>query len=158
MSEMNKTVVDIQPKEQIMSAEQNKTNFKRLYDEVFNQGNLDVANELIGSNVVEHQQQPGVDPAAAGPELVKQIARFYRSAFPDLQIVVNDLIAEGDRVAARVSIIGTHQGEMMSIPPTGRRVEVSSIDIIRFEDGKAAEHWGETDIITMMKQLGVVPA
>jgi steroid delta-isomerase-like uncharacterized protein len=138
--------------------DQNKTNFKRLYEEVFNQGNLDVADELVGPNVVEHQQQPGVDPDAAGSELVKQIARFFRSAFPDLNIVMEDLIAEGDRVAARVTIIGTHQGELMGIPPTGKRVEVSSIDIIRFEDGKAAEHWGETDIMSMMQQLGVVPA
>lgn len=137
--------------------EQNKTNFKRLYDEVFNQGNFDVADELIGPNVVEHQQQPGVAPDAAGPELVKQIARFFRSSFPDLHIAVDDLIAEGDRVAARLTIAGTHQGEMLGIPPTGKRVEVSSIDIIRFEDGKAAEHWGETDILSMMQQLGVVP-
>lgn len=138
--------------------EQNKNNFKRLYEEVFNQGKLDVAEELIGPNVVEHQKQPGVDPNAAGPELVKQIARFFRSAFPDLHIAVDDLISEGDRVAARVTISGTHQGELMGIPPTGKRVEVSSIDIIRFENGKAAEHWGETDIMSMMQQLGVVPA
>jgi steroid delta-isomerase-like uncharacterized protein len=138
--------------------EQNKTNFKRLYEEVFNQGDLDVADELIGANVVEHQQQPGVTPDAAGPELVKQIARFFRSAFPDLHIAVNDLIAEGDRVAARVTISGTHQGEIMGIAPTGKRVEIRSIDIIRFEDGRAAEHWGETDIMSMMQQLGVVPA
>jgi steroid delta-isomerase-like uncharacterized protein len=137
--------------------DQNKTSFKRLYEEVFNQGNLDVADELIGPNVVEHQQQPGVSPDAAGPELVRQIARFFRSAFPDLHIAVDDLIAEGDRVAARVTISGTHQGEMLGIPPTGKHVEVSSIDIIRFQDGKAAEHWGETDIMSMMQQLGVVP-
>lgn len=139
-------------------ADQNKTNFKRLYEEVFNQGNFDVADELIGANVVEHQLQPGVAPDAAGPELVKQIARFYRSAFPDIQIVVDDLIAEGDRVAARVTISGTHQGDLMGIPPTGKRVQVRSMDIIRFEDGKAAEHWGETDIMGMMQQLGVAPA
>lgn len=138
--------------------DQNKTSFKRLYEEVFNQGNFDVADELIGANVLEHQLQPGVAPDAAGPELVKQIARFYRSAFPDLQIAIEDLIAEEDRVAARVTISGTHQGEMMGIPPTGKRVQVSSIDIIRFEDGKAAEHWGETDVMAMMQQLGVVPA
>lgn len=139
-------------------SERNKLNFKRLYEEVFNQGNLDLADELIGPNVVEHQQQPGVAPDAAGPELVKQIARFFRSAFPDLEITVNDLIAENDQVAARVTIAGTHQGELMGIPPTGKRVQVSSIDIVRFEDGKAAEHWGETDIMGMMQQLGVVPA
>lgn len=139
-------------------SELNKLNFKRLYEEVFNQGNLDLADELIGPNVVEHQQQPGVTPDAAGPELVKQIARFFRSAFPDLEITVNDLIAEDDRVAARVTIAGTHKGELMGIPPTGKRVQVSSMDIIRFEDGKAAEHWGETDIMGMMQQLGVVPA
>ena len=138
--------------------EQNKANFKRLYEEVFNQGNLDIADELIGANVVEHQQQPGVTPGAAGPELVKQIARFFRFAFPDLHIAVDDLVAEGERVAARVTISGTHQGEMMGIAPTGKRVEIRSIDIIRFEDGKAAEHWGETDIMSMMQQLGVVPA
>ena len=141
-----------------MSTEQNKTNFKRLYDEVFNQGNLEVAEELIAPNVIEHQRQPGITPDAAGPELVKQIARFFRSAFPDLYISVNDLVAEGDRVVARVTISGTHQGEMMGIPPTGKRVEIGSIDIIRFEAGKAVEHWGETDVMAMMQQLGVVPA
>ncbi|HKY53624.1 MAG TPA: ester cyclase [Anaerolineales bacterium] len=141
-----------------MSTEQNKTNFKRLYDEVFNQGNLDVADELIGENVIEHQQQPGVSPEAAGPELVKQIAQFFRSAFPDLHIAIDDLIAEEDRVVARVTITGTHQGEMMGIPPTGKHVEFGSIDIIRFEDGKATEHWGETDTMKMMQQLGVIPA
>lgn len=94
---------------------QNKINFKRPYEEVFNQGNLDIAEELIGTKVVEHQQQPGVTPDAAGPELVKQIAWFYRSAFPDL------------RIAARFPISGTHQGELMGIPPTGKRVEVRSI-------------------------------
>jgi steroid delta-isomerase-like uncharacterized protein len=141
-----------------MSTEQNKTNFKRLYNEVFNQGKLEVADDLVGPNVVEHQQQPGVSPGATGPELVKQIAQFYRSAFPDLHIAVDDLIAEGDQVVARLTISGTHQGELIGIPPTGKRVQVSSTDIIRFENGKAAEHWGITDLMGMMQQLGVIPA
>lgn len=137
-------------------SEQNKTNFKRLYEDVFNQGNLAAADELIAPNVIEHQLQPGVDPNASGPELVKQIAKFYRSAFPDLHIKVDDLLAEGDRVAVRVTITGTHQGELMGIPPTGKRVGFGSIDIVRFEEGKFVEHWGETDTMTMMQQLGVV--
>lgn len=141
-----------------MSTEQNKADFKRLYDEVFNQGNLDVVDELIAPNVVEHQPQPGVDPNAQGPELVKQIATFYRSAFPDLHITVEDMVAEGDRVVGRVTITGTHQGDLMGIPPTGKRVQVGSIDIIRYEGGKVVEHWGETDAMGLMQQLGVVPA
>ena len=141
-----------------MSSERNKANFRRLYDEVFNQGDLAAADELIAARVVEHQPQPGVDPDANGPELVKQIATFYRTAFPDLHITVDDLVAEGDRVAGRVTITGTHHGALLDIPPTGKRIEIVSIDIIRYEGGKAVEHWGQTDTVSMMQQLGVMPA
>ncbi len=141
-----------------MSIEQNKANFRRLYGEVFNKGILEAADELVSPNVVEHQPQPGVDPNVAGPELVKQIAIFYRSAFPDLHINIDDLIAEGDKVVARITLTGTHQAELMGIPPTNKHIEVSSIDVIRFDGGKVVEHWGETDTLGMMQQLGVVPS
>lgn len=141
-----------------MSKEQNIANFKRLYAEVFNQGNLDVADELIAPDVVEHQPQPGVDLNAEGPELVRRIATSYRTAFPDLYIAVEDLVAEGDRVVGRITINGTHQGDLMGIPTTSKQVKVDSIDIIRYDDsGKAVEHWGETDSMGLMRQLGIVP-
>ena len=140
-----------------MSTEQNKASFRRLYDEVFNRGNLDVADELIAPTVIEHQPQPGVAPDARGAELVKQIATFYRSVFPDLQIEIEDVVAEGDRVAGRLRIKGTQQGELLGIPATGNAVNVGSMDIMHYQDGKVVEHWGVTDIMAMMQQLGVMP-
>ena len=78
------------------------------------------------------------------------------SAFPDLQMNVEDMIAEGDKVVARVRMSGTHQGEFMGIDPTGNRVEISGIDILRVADGKIVEHWGNFDDLGMMQQLGVI--
>ena len=141
-----------------MDSELNKMNFKRLYEDIFNQGHLDAADELIALDIIEHQAQPGVDPAAQGRELVKQIARFYHAAFPDLNISIENMIADGDRVAGRVTITGTHRGELMGIPPTGKHVQFGSIDIIRYENGLAVEHWGETDGMGLMQQLGAVPS
>ena len=79
-------------------------------------------------------------------------------AFPDLHVSVEDVIAEGDRIAARNSVTGTHQGEYMGIPPTGRRVTYNEMFIVRFVDGRIAETWGVVDVFSQMKQLGAIPA
>lgn len=90
-------------------------------------------------------------------EGVRQFTIALRTAFPDVLCTVNDIVAEGDKVAARFPLWGTHRGEFMGVPATGRRIEMSGIDIVRFEAGKAAEHWGEFDQVGMFQQLGVVP-
>jgi steroid delta-isomerase-like uncharacterized protein len=84
-------------------------------------------------------------------------ARLHR-AFPDLHVTVEDLIAEGDKVVGRNSVTGTHQGEYMGLPPTGKSVTYNEIFIIRFVDGRIAETWGVVDVFSQMKQLGVIPA
>ena len=122
--------------------EQNKTLFKRFVEEVFNKKNVDVLDELMDFTVVEHKEE---------------ITAFL-GAFPDLHVTVEDLIAEGDKIVGRVTLTGTHQGELMGIPATGKKVSFSEILIIRISNGKAVEQWEVADTMSMMQQLGVIPS
>ena len=135
-------------------SDQNKATFRRLVDEVFNQGKLETADEL-GTGYIEHSPMPGQSPGVEG---FKEIVRMFRGAFPDLRMTIDDLIAEGDQVVARMTTTGTHKGPFMGMAPTGKRVKVSEIHILRFGNGKVLEHWGLADDLGMMQQLGAVPA
>jgi steroid delta-isomerase-like uncharacterized protein len=139
-----------------MSADENKDVLRRVYEEVINTGELDRSGEFIAADMVDHEQAPGAEDLQ-GTELFNQYFSMIRSAFPDFEGVVEDMVAEGDKVAARVTIRGTHRGEFMGIPSSGNRIEVTGIDIARFADGKMVEHWGNFDDLGMMQQLGVVP-
>lgn len=128
----------------------------RIYDEAVNQGNMDVFDELVSPDVVEHEELPGdFEPNREG---VKQYFQMMHTAFPDLHFQVKDIFAAGDKVVARITVHGTQQGEFMGMQGTGKKIEVKGIDIVRFENGKLVEHWGVTDALTMMQQLGVMPA
>lgn len=124
--------------------------------EAFNRGDLDAAGRLFTADYVDH------DPSRAGlptgPEGVKQAWSMMRAAFPDLHFTIEDMIAEGDKVVARFTMSGTHQGEFMGIAATGNRITITGIDIARFENGKGVEHWANQDDLGMMQQLGVIPA
>lgn len=133
----------------------NKGTVRRLYEEMVNAHNVDMVDELVLENVIENEEFPGLQPHREG---VKQFFSMMFEAFPDLKFDVKDLMGEGDRVAARAIMTGTHQGTFLDIPATGKRVEVKLIDIFRLEDGKVAEHWGQTDMLSMMQQLGAIPA
>jgi steroid delta-isomerase-like uncharacterized protein len=133
----------------------NKALMRRVYDEVINGGNVVLIDELVAANFVEHEEFPGL---AGGREGMKQFFVMMRTAFPDLRMAVDDLIAEGDKVVARTTMSGTHKGEFMGMDPSGKQFRVSAIDVIRFADGKAIEHWGLTDAAAMMEQLGAIPA
>ncbi len=137
-----------------MSTEQNKALVRRLV-EVSNQGNLDALDELLADNLVDHSLRSQGLPA--GAEGVKQFTRMLRSAFPDSEWIIDDMIAEGDKVVLRWTSRGTHQGEAFGIPATGRQVVVTGIEIYRVAGGKLAETWGEVDMLGLMQQLGVVP-
>ncbi len=137
-----------------MSAE-NKALMRRFYDEVNNGGAVALIDELFAADFVEHEEFPGL---ASGREGVKQFFTMIRTAFPDFRMDVDDLIAEGDKVVARSTMSGTHKGEFMGMAPSGKQFRVSAIDVVRFTDGKAVEHWGVTDAAGMMEQLGAVPA
>ena len=135
-------------------SEQNKVIVRRMYDEVVGQGKLDLIDELVDPDVVEHEEFPGIPP---GREGVKEFFSMFRSAFPDLQFAVEDMVAEGDKVAARITIRGTHKGPFLDIAPTGKQITVDAIDIFRFASGKIVDHWGVTDQMIMMQQLGAIP-
>ncbi len=137
-----------------MTAKENKAIARRADEELFDRGNLDVADELFALNFVYHDPASGED--WHGPESVKRYAAMLRAAFPDLHYSVEDQIAKGDKVVTRYTASGTHQSELMGIAPTGNRVEITGISITRIEDGKIEEIWENYDTLGMMQQLGVV--
>lgn len=112
--------------------------------------------ELVADDFVEHEGGPGLPPTKEG---TLEFFRILLAAFPDMRMHVEDLIASGDKTVARVKVTATHQGEFMGVPPTEARVEMQLIDIMRFDDaGLVCEHWGVADMLSLMQQLGVVPA
>jgi predicted ester cyclase len=136
--------------------EENKAQFRRMYEEGFNKGILHVADELIDPECINHEVPPGVNNR--GPESLRMVITMLRSAFPDLRFAIEELIAEGDIVAGRLTMNGTHQGSLMGMPPTGRAVRQNHMHFVRLRDGKAIEHWGVRDDVGMMRQLGTFPA
>jgi len=137
-----------------MSREQNKALLSRMIEEVFNRGKISLVDDFLAPDFVEQEElPPGIPP---GPEGVKQLSSLFRSAFPDLKVKIDDTIADGDKVVVRCTWSGTHKGEFMGIPPTGKSVSFGVIDIVRFAGGKIVEHWGQMDAMRMMQQLGAV--
>jgi steroid delta-isomerase-like uncharacterized protein len=139
-----------------MSIEQNKALFRRFVEEVFNQGDVSLIDELLTPNFVEREVLPPGTPS--GREGVKQLTLMFRTAFPDFNVVIDDMIAEGDKIVARTTWNGTQKGEFMGIPPSGKRVSFDVIDIMRVSGGKVVEHWGVMDSMALMQQLAVIPA
>jgi predicted ester cyclase len=128
---------------------------ERFYREVIESGNLDLVDELATESYVDHEEGlPGQPP---GREGVKFFVNTMRSAFPDIKVkeIVPSLSA-GNLEACHVVLTGTHRGELAGIPPTGKHVEFDCTDIIRVEDGKVAEHWGTTDNMSIMRQIGAM--
>jgi steroid delta-isomerase-like uncharacterized protein len=138
-----------------MSAEESKATMRRYLD-VFEQGNnLDILDELLAPDYINHT--PATPDLPTGPEGVKGVVTMFRSAMPDLRVIVQEMIAEGDKVATRYTLEGTHRGELFGVPPTGQRLSIKSISVERVSEGKIREHWRVTDSLDMMQQLGVVP-
>jgi predicted ester cyclase len=109
----------------------------------------------MADDFVEHEEMPGLAPTKEG---VLDMFRMYRAAFPDLHMHAEEILASGDKTVTRVRTTGTHQGELMGMPPTGKSVDVKMIDIMQFNDaGMVREHWGVMDMFSMMQQLGAIP-
>ena len=138
------------------SAEDNKRIVLRVFEELWNEGKLEVADELY------HPDYVGYDPVepdtgrARGPEDVKAFVAMVRSAVPDIHFTVEDLLAEGDKVIVRWSASGTHTGVLMGIPPTGRRGMVTGTIIFRVVEGKLVQSWMNWDTMGMLRQLGLI--
>jgi predicted ester cyclase len=137
-------------------SEENKAVSRRLLEQLFNEGNLDVAEELIAPDAIDHDPQNPF-PDEHGPEVMKKQVSLYRGAFPDLRLTIEEQIAEGDLVATRWSAVGTHEGELMGVQPTHKQATVTGIALDRIEGGKIVEAWGNWDTLGMMQQLGLVP-
>ena len=137
-----------------MSLEANKALMRRFYEEFWCRGNAEAVDELVTPDFVDHQLPRGWP---AGPEGLKRLVREWRTGFPDMHEDVEDLIAEGDRVAGRFVITGTHKGSFMGLAATGRSVRLTGIDIVRVRDGRIAEWWYSEDAMGLLRQLGRIP-
>ena len=135
--------------------DQRKDLVKTFYDEVMTGGNLDRIGDLCTEGVVDHEAPP---EWPTGIEGVRQTMQMFRTAFPDLTATVEEAIQEGDVVAARVRMTGTHEGEFQGIPASHNKIDIETIDMIRLEGEKCAEHWGVSDNLALMQQIGAVPA
>jgi steroid delta-isomerase-like uncharacterized protein len=137
-------------------SEQNKTLERRLIEEVWNRGNFAVVDELVASDYVGHSSTPADE--TRGREAYKQFYAGLRRAFPDLQVTIEDQVAEGDRVVTRWTARGTHRGEFRGIPPTGKQGAITGITIDRIANDKVVECWTNADDLGMLRLLGVIPA
>jgi steroid delta-isomerase-like uncharacterized protein len=138
-----------------VSTEENKRISWRLQEEVFGQGNLKLVDELLAADYISHA--PGDPELSRGPEDIKEVVRAYHSAFPDINFAVEKQVAEGDMVVTRWIARGTHRGEFMGVPPSGRRIEVSGMSMDRISGGKIVENWNNWEALEMMRQIGAIP-
>ena len=127
---------------------------RRFYDEMLGQGNVDDLGDLVTEDIVDHEPIPG---QSDGIEGVREFIEMMRSSFSDLKATIGPSVESGDLASAEVTITAKHTGEFMGVPASDKSVEVESIDIIRVEDGKCAEHWGVTDLLGLMQQIGAIP-
>lgn len=137
-----------------MSIEENK-NIVRRYQEIYNSNDLDALGEVLAEDLVSPKIMPGMP---SGLEGAKQVHRTTLIGMPDWHTRIDDLVAEGDKVAARITMTGTHTGDFWGMPATGRRVEFTGIYLVRISNARIVEHWGEEDGVALLQQLGFMPA
>jgi steroid delta-isomerase-like uncharacterized protein len=142
-----------------MSAEQNKAIVRRFIEELWNNRNLDVADEIFAADCITHQLRSGAELVAAprNPEVVKKHVTEWLVGFPDLRFTIEQMIAEADQVVARTVLQGTHIGTWLGIAPTGKQVNIRMITIHRIANGKIAEDWVLVESLGFFQQLGLIP-
>ena len=134
---------------------QNAELSRRIFEDVWNRKNLSAINDLIAADYIHHDPN---SPAANGVDGYKQFVNHYMSAFPDAHFTIDDAFTQGQNEVTRWTVVGTHEGELAGIPPTGRRFSVTGISIARVVNGKITESWNSWDALGMMQQLGIVSA
>jgi steroid delta-isomerase-like uncharacterized protein len=137
-------------------SEQNRELVRRLNEEFHNQGRIhEVIAERFAPDFVNHSAPPGLPPTREGNEL---FSTAFRQAFPDYQVTIHEVIVEGDKVVTRKTFTGTHRGEWMGVPASGRQISFGGIDIVRIAGGKVVEHWAEFNMLRLLQQIGEPPA
>jgi steroid delta-isomerase-like uncharacterized protein len=139
-----------------VSTQENKALARRVLEEMFNKGNLNLADEVFAPDYVDHD--PAMPEDIRGPEGFKEYVSIFRTAFPDIHLEIEDQVAEGDKVVTRWTGTGTHEGDLMGIAPTGNKVTLPGMEIVRISGGKLAEGWEGYDSMVLMEQLGVMPS
>lgn len=140
-----------------MSAEENKALARRLFEEAFSQGKVEVVDEVLDPDFVCYDPNSEAGEVR-GAQTIKAEIEYFRNALPDLIYTIEDQIAEGDKVVTRYTVSGTHQGEFFGVGPSGERIVMTGMSIDRFEGGKMVEEWPEYDLLGVMRLLGAVPA
>jgi predicted ester cyclase len=141
-----------------MSTEENKRIFMRYIEEVWNVGRMEAADEMFESNYIARRpSHPEGELDVVGPQVIKNYVQMFRSAFPDLRVTIQDMVAEGDLVVGRGIVSGTHQGNLFGYAPTGRRATWTLMGVDRFANGKIVEGWGDMDMLGALQELGVLP-
>lgn len=135
--------------------ETNKTKIERLYEAVWNDDNPDAADELVHDEYLIHDRELAEE--MRGPELYRALATGTREAFPDATFTIQDTVADEEKVAVSWRMTGTHNESLYGVDPTGRQVELTGIEINRFEDGALIETWTQTDQMSLMEQIGALP-
>ena len=136
-----------------MGVEENKAVIQHDIEELYNKGDLSVADEILAHDFVRRTPSGEL----RGPEATKQIVKLLRTAFPDFHCTIDDMVAEGDKVAVGITWTGTHKGDFMGIPPTGKKIKISEAIFYRFENGKEVELRSYMDVLDFYQQLGVTP-
>lgn len=137
-----------------MRTQQNEEIIKRYFEEAWNQGKLEVLDEIIAQNYVNHN--PGMPNPLPGPKGLKPIIAGLRKAFPDLHFTIKNMVVTENQVAIHSIMSGTHEGDLFGLPATGKKVHVNQLQIERIENGKIVKHWHQSDDLGMMRQLGQI--
>lgn len=138
-----------------MSPADNKSIARRFFEDMLGTGNWDIADQILAPDVLMHH--PSSPEPLRGLEAVKGLLSAFRTGFPDLHLTVEDEIGEGDKVAVRWRARGTHTDNLFGIPPSGKRMNVAGISILRIAGGKIVEDWVAEDSLGLMQQIGVIP-
>ena len=137
-----------------MSLEDNKAIIRAYVEAVWNQQQLDRADEFMAPDFLDHASLPGQAPGLAG---AKNKWAMYQAGIPDLRVTIEDLVAEGDKVGVRRTYEGTHKGELLGVPPTGNHIQFGGISIFRLIRGKITESWEQVNLLALMQQVGALP-
>ena len=140
-----------------MSTEQNKATARRWFFDIIKKGQLAVADEIFAANHIIHDPHAPPSGWPNGPEGLKMVASVFGGGFDDWNITLEDQIAEGDKVASRWTASATHTGPLQGMPPTGKAVRVTGVNVARFAEGKIVESWSNFDMLTLLQQLGAIP-
>lgn len=142
--------------EQSTTTDANKALLRRWFDEVWNKGRAEAIDEMFAEGGIAHGLSEIPESPLKGPNGFKPFHSTFRGAFPDIEVVVEDMIAEGDKVVARCSVRGTHSGEHLGIAASSAPVDFTGIAIVRIEDGKIVEAWNNFDFMRMNRQVGII--